>query len=238
MLKNFSLIHRVLPKHHPKAMAHFSLSQNNPELAKQYSSHILEPENKFQNGIEKDFIFFRSKRISVVQGDLTEEDTDVIVNPANINLNHGGGVAAAIVRKGGPKIQEESNHIVHAIGKIKTGKAVITGAGNLKCKYIIHAVGPIYTDGNENELELLAKAVRKSLHLADTIIPPVSSISIPAISSGSFGFPKDLCAHILFETIMKYAVDARISHLQYIRLINIDDPTVKVFYDELQKVKT
>jgi O-acetyl-ADP-ribose deacetylase (regulator of RNase III) len=135
-----------------------------------------------------------NKVLRLVKGDITERNVDAIVNAANSYLKHGGGVAAAIVRKGGTLIQEESNKIVKCIGGlIPVGSAVITKAGNLPCKAVIHTVGPRMGEGDEDYK--LRKAVRSSLLLASE--KGFRSISMPAISSGIFGFPKDRCAKIL-----------------------------------------
>jgi O-acetyl-ADP-ribose deacetylase len=138
----------------------------------------------------------KAKVIRLVQGDLTELAVDAIVNAANAHLVLGGGVAGAIRSKGGPSIQEECNHI----GAITVGQAVVTGGGNLKARYIIHAVGPRYGEGNEDEklrgatLNSLKRAAEKGM----------SSIAFPAISTGIFGFPKDRCAEIMLETTRSF----------------------------------
>jgi O-acetyl-ADP-ribose deacetylase (regulator of RNase III) len=136
-----------------------------------------------------------NKILRLVEGDITERNVDVIVNAANSYLKHGGGVAAAIVRKGGAVIQDESDMIIKAGGLVPVGSAVITTAGRLRCKAIINTVGPIMGEGNEDYK--LRKAVRSSLLLASE--KGFTSISMPAISSGLFGFPKDRCARILVE---------------------------------------
>jgi len=134
--------------------------------------------------------------LQLVEGDITELATDAIVNAANSYLKHGGGVAGAIVRKGGRVIQEESDRI----GYCPVGHAVITGAGNLKAGYIIHAVGPRMGEGNEDEK--LKNATMNSLKLADE--RQLKSIAFPAISSGIFGFPIDRCAKIMLSTTINY----------------------------------
>ena len=135
-----------------------------------------------------------NKVLRLVKGDITERNVDAIVNAANSYLKHGGGVAAAIVRNGGTLIQEESNKIVKGIGGlIPVGSAVVTKAGNLPCKAVIHTVGPRMGEGDEDYK--LRKAVRSSLLLASE--KGFRSISMPAISSGIFGFPKDRCTKIL-----------------------------------------
>src|SRR5918911_832577 len=136
-----------------------------------------------------------NKVIRLVNGDITDRHVDAILNAANSYLKHGGGVAAAIVRKGGTIIQEESDKIIAKTGIVSVGSAVSTTAGKLPCKAVIHAVGPRMGEGNEDYK--LRKAVKSSLVLASEI--GFRSISMPAISSGIFGFPKDRCAKILVE---------------------------------------
>jgi O-acetyl-ADP-ribose deacetylase len=138
-----------------------------------------------------------NKVLRLVKGDITERNVDAIINAANSYLKHGGGVAAAIVREGGTIIQEESDKIVTGRGGslVPVGLAVITTAGKLPCKAVIHTVGPRMGEGNEDYK--LRKAVRSSLLLASE--KGFRSVSMPAISSGIFGFPKDRCAKILVE---------------------------------------
>ncbi|MHC4572057.1 MAG: macro domain-containing protein [Planctomycetota bacterium] len=134
--------------------------------------------------------------LELVEGDITEMQTDAIVNAANAQLILGGGVAGAIKRKGGPSIQEECNKI----GGTFVGGAVKTTAGNLKAKYVIHAVGPQMGEGNEDEK--LKNATLNSLKLADE--ETIKSISFPAISTGVFGFPIQRCAEIMLQTTVDY----------------------------------
>jgi len=134
--------------------------------------------------------------LKLVQGDITEQTTDAIVNAANAALQMGGGVAGAIRRRGGPKIQEECNRI----GGTHVGGAVITTGGNLAAKYVIHAVGPRH--GEEHEDAKLKDATLNSLILADQ--KNLKSIAFPAISTGIFGFPKDRCATIMLSTTIAY----------------------------------
>jgi O-acetyl-ADP-ribose deacetylase (regulator of RNase III) len=129
-------------------------------------------------------------------GDITEESADAIVNAANEYLKHGGGVAGAIVRKGGYVIQEESNKI----GRVKVGGAAVTGAGKLKAKYVIHAVGPRMGEGGEDEK--LQNATLNSMRRAEEL--KLKSIAFPAISTGAFGFPIQRCAEIMLENVVKY----------------------------------
>ena len=134
--------------------------------------------------------------LELIDGDITEMQTDSIVNAANAQLVLGGGVAGAIRRKGGPKIQEECNKK----GPTFVGGAVMTTGGNLKAKYVIHAVGPRMGEGNEDEK--LRNATLNSLKLADE--NNLKSISFPAISAGIFGFPIVRCAEIMLKTSIKY----------------------------------
>lgn len=132
--------------------------------------------------------------VHIVLNDITSEKVDAITNAANEDLWHGGGVAGAISRKGGPTIQKESREYVKQNGRVKTGTCGFTSGGNLKCKYVIHAVGPIWNDriGPQANVDLLASAVMNTLIMAEKL--ECKSVSIPAISSGIFGFPKPLCA--------------------------------------------
>ncbi len=134
--------------------------------------------------------------LELVEGDITEIQTDAIVNAANAQLILGGGVAGAIRRKGGPKIQEHCNKI----GGTFVGGAVITTGGNLKAKHVIHAVGPRMGEGNEDQK--LKNATLNSLKIADE--NHLKSISFPAISTGIFGFPIQRCAEIMLKTTIDY----------------------------------
>jgi putative ATPase len=173
------------------------------------------------------------QHIQVRQGDITQEATDIIVNAANEYLEHGGGVAGTIVQRGGDRIQEESDAWIATHGTVPTGHVAVTGAGRLAATYIIHAVGPIWDNGQHNEPQLLASAVQHSLRKADEL--SAKSIAIPAISSGIFGFPKDQCAHIIITTIYAYFAAHPKSGIQEVRLTNIDLPTVEVMRKALHK---
>ena len=135
-------------------------------------------------------------QLELVQGDITDLHVDAIVNAANEKLQLGGGVAGAIKRKGGPSIQEECNRI----GGTGVGTAVMTGAGHLKAKHVIHAVGPKMGEGDEDKK--LGAAVRAAMALADR--RGLKSIAMPAISTGNFGFPMDRAARIMLTEIHRY----------------------------------
>lgn len=131
-------------------------------------------------------------------GDLTEEDVDAIVNAANPSLLGGGGVDGAIHRKGGPKILEECKRIGHC----EPGEAVITTAGNLKARYVIHTVGPIYRNGNTGEPETLKNAYLNSLKLAEK--RGIKTIAFPSISTGAYGYPVNEAAEIAMKTVVEF----------------------------------
>lgn len=167
------------------------------------------------------------KTLRLVKGDITERKVDVIVNAANSHLKHLAGVAGAIVRKGGYTIQEESNKI----GFVPVGSAVITTAGRLPCKAVIHTVGPrMGEDGEDNKLK---NAVRNSLMLASQ--KGFQSISMPAISSGIFGFPKDRCAEILVSESMKFIHENPQSPLETIEFCILDDETLSYFTEQFER---
>jgi len=171
--------------------------------------------------------------IRIVQGDLTEEQVDAIVNAANEYLQHGGGVAGAIVRKGGRVIQEESDRWVREHGPVRTGTAAITGAGTLPCRYVIHTVGPVWRGGGQGEDALLASAVRSALDMA--VRHQLRSISLPAVSSGIFGFPKSRCAEIILQEVYDHLSGRPDSTLREINLCNIDRETSQTFLEEAQR---
>ena len=163
--------------------------------------------------------------IQIVQGDLTIEDVDTIVNAANEYLQHGGGVARTISKNGGPAIQEESDAWVREHGRVSHAHPAWTSGGRLRAKYVIHAVGPVWGDGDEdNKLEA---AVTGSLHVADEL--NWSSVALPAISTGIYGFPKDRASKIIFSAIEKYFAQNPTTGLKTVKLVLYDQPTVNVF---------
>lgn len=141
-------------------------------------------------------------KIEVLQGDITKMACDAIVNAANASLMGGGGVDGAIHRAGGPDILEECRAIVAKQGRCETGNAVITTAGSLPAKYVIHTVGPVWRGGNDNEAELLGKAYYNSLQMA--LEYNLETIAFPNISTGIYGFPKVKAAGIAIKTVMEF----------------------------------
>lgn len=169
------------------------------------------------------------KTLRLVQGDITERDVDAIVNAANSYLKHGGGVAGAIVRKGGQIIQEESDRI----GFTPVGTAVMTTGGKLRARHVIHAVGPRMGEGDEDHK--LRSAVRATLNLASG--KGLRSISMPAISSGIFGFPKDRCAKILVGEFCDFLEENPESSLDVVEFCVFDDETAAHFSREFANRK-
>jgi len=171
--------------------------------------------------------------IQIVQGDLTIETTDVIVNAANEYLSHGGGVAWAIVRRGGDVIQQESDEWIRKHGIVSHAHPAWTSGGNLPAKYVIHAVGPVWSErsgdpapAGDDEDNKLAAAINGSLEVADEL--KCISISFPAISTGIFGFPKERAAKIIFESIEKY-FSKHESGIKLVRIVLFDESTIEAF---------
>ncbi len=153
--------------------------------------------------IRNEFQVGRTK-ILLVKGDVTEMETDAIVNAANSTLMGGGGVDGAIHRKGGSKILEECKRIraTECPGGLPTGKAVVTSGGDLKAKYVIHTVGPIWRGGNHGESELLTEAYRNSLALA--VSKGLKTIAFPSISTGAYGYPIEKASRIAQATVKDF----------------------------------
>ena len=141
-------------------------------------------------------------RLGLIQGDITRLTTDAIVNAANSSLMGGGGVDGAIHRAGGPAILEECRQIVSRIGRLDTGKAVMTTGGNLAAKYVIHTVGPVWHGGSRGEAELLASAYRESLKLAAD--HKLKSVAFPSISTGAYGYPVAQAADVAVSTVVAF----------------------------------
>ena len=173
-------------------------------------------------------IKFNETEIVLVCGDLTKETTDAIVNAANEHLAGGGGVDGAIHTAGGPAIMAECRRI----GGCPTGQAVITTAGKLAAKYVIHTVGPVYSGGNKGEAVLLQNAYRNSLKLAQE--KKLQSISFPAISCGVYGYPAEEAARLAMKTCIEFAREN--TDIKLIRHILFNRKIYDIFSAELKKV--
>ena len=168
--------------------------------------------------------------LEVVQGDITHQETEAIGNAANSALAGGGGVDGAIHRAGGPSIMSE---LKAKYKDCPTGSAVITGGGNLKAKYVIHAVGPRYS-GSPKDAELLSSAYRKSLELCTQ--NKISSIAFPSISTGIYGYPVEEASQIALKTVMDYLKNH--PEIKPVRFVLFDSNTYRVYEETLTELIT
>ncbi|MFA5110504.1 MAG: O-acetyl-ADP-ribose deacetylase [Desulfobaccales bacterium] len=166
--------------------------------------------------------------LELVEGDITRQDTDAVVNAANQYLRPGGGVDGAIHRAGGPAIEAECRQL----GGCPTGEARITTGGNLKAHYVIHTVGPIYRDGFHREPELLASCYRESLKLAAA--KGLKSVAFPSISTGVYGYPLADAAKIALTTILDYL--AQNPEIKLVRLVLFGRPALEVYEQTLKEL--
>ena len=163
--------------------------------------------------------------LSIIQGDITVQDTDAIVNAANSSLMGGGGVDGAIHRAGGPVILQECQKIVAKQGRLPTGNAVITTGGNLKARYVIHTVGPVWHGGASGEAEQLESAYRESLKLADR--NGLKSVSFPSISTGAYGYPVGKAASIALRTVANFLNET--SSVKAVTFVLFDPKTLAAY---------
>lgn len=171
-------------------------------------------------------------RLRLVTGDIAEQETDAVVTAAHWRLNKGTGTDGTIHSKGGPIIYEECRNI----GGCPVGDAVITSGGNLKARYVIHAVGPVWRGGDEDEPRLLASAYRRSLHVA--VENNLRSISFPSISSGAFVYPIKLAAPVALKTIVEFLRRGE-HNLDEVRMVlysREDDQAYPLFAEALEKI--
>ncbi len=173
----------------------------------------------------------QGQKLRIILGDITEADVDAIVNAANAQLKHGGGVAGAIVRRGGPQIQIESDQWVRQNGPVTHELPAITSAGRLRCRYVIHAVGPIWGQGEEDQK--LLNTVNGALRLASD--HNLTSLALPAISTGIFRFPKERAARLIVDAIMDFYHRNPNSSLKTVDLTLFDEPSVDIFVAEYKR---
>ncbi len=162
--------------------------------------------------------------LELLKADITEIQVDAIVNAANSSLLGGGGVDGAIHRKGGKAILDECIQIRNKQGGCKTGEAVITTAGNLPSKYVIHTVGPVWNGDKEEKSKLLADCYKNSLNLA--IQNEIKTIAFPNISTGIYHFPKDKAAEIAIRTVKDFE---RISEIEKVIFVCFDDENYQIY---------
>lgn len=180
---------------------------------------------------KKPYLIFPSgTTLEIYQGDITLEDIDAIVNAANAQLMHGGGVAAAIARRGGEAIWEESRAWVRQHGPISHDHPAYSSGGNLRCKFVIHAVGPIWGEGDE--AHKLEQAITSSLDMAVRL--GLRSIAFPAISTGIYDFPVEKAAQVFCETFDDYFSTEKQSPLILVRVVLFDEPATAIFQEIFQ----
>ncbi|MEA3344969.1 MAG: O-acetyl-ADP-ribose deacetylase [Chloroflexota bacterium] len=174
-------------------------------------------------------VTINKSRLELVEGDITEQDTEAIVNAANPTLLGGGGVDGAIHRAAGPKLLEECR----TLGGCETGDAKITQGYRLKARHVIHTVGPIYyREGPERAEELLASAYRRSLGVASE--NDIRSIAFPSISTGAYGYPMEEAAPIALQTIISYLESH--TDIELVRLVLFDRRAYQIYEEALQEV--
>ena len=169
--------------------------------------------------------------LRLVEGDITQQEVDAIVNAANSRLAGGGGVDGAIHRRGGPAIMEETRR-KYPQG-CPTGSAVITGAGNLPARWVIHAVGPVYRDGRHGEAELLASAYRRSLELARE--HQCRSVAFPSLSTGAYRYPIREAARVALRTVIDFLREQRGS-LEEVRFVLFGREAYQQFAEALNEL--
>ena len=177
------------------------------------------------NKVLKESKFPTGQIIQFVQGDITTEEVDAIVNAANEHLQHGGGVAWAISKRGGSTIQKESDQWVQTKGTVEHAHPAWTSGGQLPARYVIHAVGPVWGRGDEDTK--LSEAVTGSLRVADEL--DLKTVAFPAISTGIFGFPKERAAKVILETIESYFDENTSSGIEVVKLVLFDQSTADAF---------
>ena len=178
-------------------------------------------------------VMVNQARLAIVQGDITKQATDAIVNAANPGLMGGGGVDGAIHRAGGSAILEECKQIVAKQGRLPTGKAVITTGGNLGAKHVIHTVGPIWRGGSKGEATLLESAYRESLKLAAE--QKLTSVSFPSISTGAYGYPVAEAAEVAIRAVVS-SLREQVTSVKEVVFVLFDSRTYQAYSSALEEV--
>ncbi|MBI3931463.1 MAG: O-acetyl-ADP-ribose deacetylase [Chloroflexi bacterium] len=172
-------------------------------------------------------------KLVIIQGDITRQATEAIVNAANSSLMGGGGVDGAIHRAGGSTILEECRQIVSRQGRLPAGKAVITSGGNLTARFVIHTVGPVWRGGNQGEPELLASAYRESLRVAAA--NNLGSISFPSVSTGVYGYPVAAAARVALGTVASF-LQERPTSIKEVVFVLFDPVTFEKYLSVLGEI--
>ncbi|MEA3298061.1 MAG: O-acetyl-ADP-ribose deacetylase [Chloroflexota bacterium] len=183
--------------------------------------------------MEKKELLINNRNLSIAQGDITSQTTDAIVNAANPSLMGGGGVDGAIHQAGGPAILDACKQIVSQQGKLPTGKAVITTGGNLKAKYVIHTVGPVWRGGNNNEAALLKSSYVKCLKIAEK--SNLTSISFPSISTGVYAYPTSEAARIAIKAVALF-LEEQANSISTVVFVLFDSKTYNSYRSALQEI--
>lgn len=178
-------------------------------------------------------VMVNQTRLAIIQGDITQQATEAIVNAANPGLMGGGGVDGAIHRAGGSAILEECKQIVAKRGRLPTGKAVITTGGNLPAKHVIHTVGPIWQGGNKGEAALLESAYRESLKLAAEY--KLTSLSFPSISTGAYGYPMAEAARVAIRAVVSF-LTGQVTSVKEVVFVLFDSGTYQAYSSALEEV--
>ncbi len=175
----------------------------------------------------KNYLFGHDRILQIEVADITAQEVDAIVNPANGFLRHGGGVAGAIIRVGGRAIQHESDLYVRTYGPLEVSQVAVTGAGTLKAKNIIHVFGPQY--GEDDIEEKLYQSFKNVLYKAGEL--GFETLATPAISTGIFGIPVTQCAREFFKSVIDYFRDKQESPLRLIKMCLLDRKSYETFYE-------
>lgn len=176
----------------------------------------------------REMILPAQQRLQLIHGDITQSSVDAIINAANTRLEHGGGVAAAIARQGRPTIQLESDAWVQEHGPITHDTPALTTGGKLASRHVIHTVGPIWGEGDEDHK--LSMAIQSALRLASA--HGFQSVALPAVSTGIYGFPKARGAQVILDAILAYFNGQSDSSLSHIEITLIDENSVEIFAAE------
>ena len=179
-------------------------------------------------------VMIGESKLSIIQGDITQQTTDAIVNAANPSLMGGGGVDGAIHRAGGPAILEECKQIVSRQGRLPTGKAVMTTGGNLKARHVIHTVGPVWHGGSSNEADFLASAYRESLKVAAE--HNLTSVSFPSISTGAYGYPLGDASRVAVKAVVSFLKE-QVTSLKEVVFVLFDPRTYEAYSSALEEIE-